>query len=66
MKIRKDLITTTAATTLALLALISMEAVSGLEIGGINIPSFKKTSYTRVRGDPIKHSQPKRLQGKSL
>ena len=46
-------------------ALISTDCF-GLEIAGIKLPSFKKTAYTRTRGEPIRHDESQIAQGKFL
>lgn len=56
MKFRKDF--ATATLSVVALALISMNASHAFEV---KIPSIKKSSYTRTRGDPLLHPIPHKL-----
>lgn len=56
MKVRKDF-----ASLLIALALIG--TATHVHAAGF-LKSFAKTSYTRVRGEPMVHAEPKILQGK--
>ena len=65
MTFRKGLLTATAS--FVIIALISLEQTQGFELFGKELPfGFKKSEYTRTRGEPIKHKETKLLQGKFL